>query len=91
MEFKKLLVEKRAKLYPLKIDKRGRIQELYKDFEETDTLHRHVSHLFGLHPRHRISQDTPDIFQAAKRRWKYAVTPEQVGAKAGRLISGHGY
>ena len=67
LEFRRLLVEKRAKLYPLKIDSRGRIQEWYKDFEETDTLHRHVSHLFGLHPGHRISQDTPEFFQAAKR------------------------
>ena len=67
VEFKKLLIEKRAKLYPLKIDKRGRLQEWYKDFEETDTLHRHVSHLFGLHPGHRISQDTPEFFQAAKK------------------------
>ncbi|KAA6438319.1 glycoside hydrolase family 95 protein [Dyadobacter flavalbus] len=66
-EFKKLLVEKRARLYPLKIDKRGRIQEWYKDFEETDTLHRHVSHLFGLHPGRQISQDTPEFFQAAKK------------------------
>lgn len=66
-EFKNLLIAKRAKLYPLKIDSRGRIQEWYKDFEETDTLHRHVSHLFGLHPGHRISQDTPEFFQAARR------------------------
>jgi alpha-L-fucosidase 2 len=66
-DFKKLLIEKRAKLYPLKIDSRGRIQEWYKDFEETDTLHRHVSHLFGLHPGRRISQDTPEFFQAAKK------------------------
>jgi len=66
-KFKKLLIEKRAKLYPLKIDSKGRIQEWYKDFKETDTLHRHVSHLFGLHPGHRISQDTPEFFKAAKR------------------------
>ncbi|MET7257394.1 glycoside hydrolase family 95 protein [Dyadobacter fermentans] len=66
-EFKKLLIEKRAKLYPLKIDKRGRLQEWYKDFEETDTLHRHVSHLFGLHPGRQISQNTPEYFQAARK------------------------
>jgi len=66
-EFKKLLIEKRSKLYPLKIDSRGRIQEWYQDFEETDTLHRHVSHLFGLHPGHRISQETPEYFKAARR------------------------
>lgn len=66
-EFRKLLVAKRAKLYPLKLDKRGRIQEWYQDFEETDSLHRHVSHLFGLHPGRRISQDTPEFFQGAKK------------------------
>ncbi|PSL33876.1 glycoside hydrolase family 95 protein [Dyadobacter jiangsuensis] len=66
-EFKKLLIEKRAKLYPLKIDKRGRLQEWYKDFEETDSLHRHVSHLFGLHPGRRISPETPEYFLAAKK------------------------
>lgn len=66
-EFKKMLTEKREKLYPLKIDSRGRIQEWYQDFEETDTLHRHVSHLFGLHPGRQISQQTPAFFQAARR------------------------
>ncbi|OJV14964.1 MAG: alpha-L-fucosidase [Dyadobacter sp. 50-39] len=66
-EFRKLLIEKRNKLYPLKIDKRGRLQEWYKDFEETDTLHRHVSHLFALHPGRRISTETPEFFEAAKK------------------------
>ncbi|ACT92993.1 glycosyl hydrolase family 95 catalytic domain-containing protein [Dyadobacter fermentans] len=66
-DFRKLLIEKRAKLYPLKIDGRGRLQEWYKDFEETDTLHRHVSHLFALHPGRRISPETPEFFQAAKK------------------------
>lgn len=65
--FRKMLMEKRKKLYPLKIDRRGRLQEWYKDFEETDTLHRHVSHLFALHPGRRISTETPDFFEAAKK------------------------
>lgn len=66
-EFQKLLTEKRSKLYPLKIGSKGQLQEWYKDFEETDTLHRHVSHLFGLHPGRQISQETPEFFNAAKR------------------------
>ncbi|GAB3573648.1 glycoside hydrolase family 95 protein [Spirosoma luteolum] len=65
--FRTLLMQKRAKLYPLKLDKRGRIQEWYRDFDETDTLHRHVSHLFGLHPGHRISTDTPGFFEGARK------------------------
>jgi alpha-L-fucosidase 2 len=66
-DFQKLLIEKRAKLYPLKIGSKGQLQEWYKDFPETDTLHRHVSHLFGLHPGRQISPETPEFFEAAKR------------------------
>ena len=67
-EFRKLLIEKRSKLYPLKIGSQGQLLEWYKDFPETDPLHRHVSHLFGLHPGHRISPFTnPEFFQAAKK------------------------
>ena len=67
-EFRKLLIEKRSKLYPLKIGSQGQLLEWYKDFPETDPLHRHVSHLFGLHPGRRISPFTnPEFFQAAKK------------------------
>jgi len=67
-EFRKLLIEKKSKLYPLKIGSKGQLQEWYKDFPETDPLHRHVSHLFGLHPGRQISPITsPEYFQAAKK------------------------
>lgn len=67
-EFRKLLIEKRSKLYPLKIGSQGQLLEWYKDFPETDPQHRHVSHLFGLHPGRRISPFTnPEFFQAAKK------------------------
>lgn len=67
-DFKKILTEKRAKLYPLKIGSKGQLQEWYKDFPETDPQHRHVSHLFGLHPGRQISPiTTPEFFQAAKK------------------------
>lgn len=65
--FHDLLVEKRSKLYPLKIGNKGQIQEWYKDFEETDIHHRHASHLFGLHPGKEISPLTPDFFAAARK------------------------
>jgi alpha-L-fucosidase 2 len=65
--FKKLLIEKRSKLYPLRVGSKGQLLEWYKDFPETDTLHRHVSHLFGLHPGRQISPETPAFFNAAKR------------------------
>jgi alpha-L-fucosidase 2 len=67
-EFTKLLTEKRAKLLPLQIGSKGQLQEWYKDFPETDPQHRHVSHLFGLHPGRQISPTlTPQFFEAAKK------------------------
>jgi alpha-L-fucosidase 2 len=66
--FRKTLLEKRKQLYPMQIGSKGQLQEWYKDFEETDPRHRHVSHLFGLHPGRQLSvSQTPGFFQAAKK------------------------
>lgn len=65
--FRDTLIAKKAKLYPLKIGENGGIQEWYKDFKETDPLHRHASHLFGLYPGYEISDQTPDFFAAARK------------------------
>lgn len=67
-DFRKLLIERKKKLFPLQIGSKGQLQEWYKDFEETDPEHRHVSHLFGLHPGRQISRvATPEFFDAAKK------------------------
>jgi len=67
-EFRKLIIEKRNKLYPLQIGKKGNLQEWYKDWEDQDPHHRHVSHLFGLHPGRQISPiNTPKFAQAARK------------------------
>ncbi|RFZ84140.1 glycoside hydrolase family 95 protein [Mucilaginibacter terrenus] len=64
--FRKLLIEKRNKLYPLHIGKAGNLQEWYKDFKDVDPHHRHVSHLFGLYPGKQISPiATPEFAKAA--------------------------
>lgn len=67
--FKQELIAKRSKLFPLQISpKGGHLQEWYKDFKETDPLHRHVSHLFGLFPGRQILKgEMPDYFEAAKQ------------------------
>jgi alpha-L-fucosidase 2 len=42
--------------------------EWYKEFAETDPQHRHVSHLFGLHPGRQFSEaKTPEFFRAARK------------------------
>jgi alpha-L-fucosidase 2 len=35
-----------------KIGKHGQLQEWAEDYDEPDPGHRHISHLFALHPRH---------------------------------------
>ncbi|HPN58031.1 MAG TPA: glycoside hydrolase family 95 protein [Chitinophagaceae bacterium] len=54
-EFAQLLKEKRAKLNPLKIGKKGNLVEWYDDWEDEEPTHRHVSHAFALHPGRQIS------------------------------------
>ncbi len=67
-EFRRLLTEKRGKLYPLRIGRQGDLQEWYKDWEDADPRHRHVSHLFGLHPGRQISPLTTPRFTDAARK-----------------------
>lgn len=45
----------RDKIYPLRIGKDGNLIEWYKDWKDEDPQHRHVSHLFALHPGRQIS------------------------------------
>lgn len=67
-DFRELLLEKRAKLYPLQIGKKGNLQEWFKDYEDRDPHHRHVSHLFGLHPGRQITPfKTPALAKACQR------------------------
>lgn len=66
--FRKQLIEKRAKLYPYQIGAQGQLQEWSVDFKEEDPRHRHLSHLYGLHPGRQISPlTTPELANAANR------------------------
>ncbi|MEJ7739384.1 MAG: glycoside hydrolase family 95 protein [Chitinophagaceae bacterium] len=67
-EFRDLLVAKQKKVYPLRVGSKGNLQEWSKDWEDVDPHHRHVSHLFGLHPGRQISPITTPQFAAAARK-----------------------
>jgi len=54
-------------LPPVLIGKDGTIREWIEDYVEAEPGHRHMSHLFGLHPGTKITNDTPELFEAAKR------------------------
>lgn len=67
-DYRAMILAKRDKLFPLHIGKKGNLQEWYKDWEDVDPHHRHVSHLFGLYPGRQISPvSTPDFAAAAKK------------------------
>ncbi len=60
------LRETAAKLAPIQIGKHGQIMEWSEDFDEPEPGHRHISHLYALHPSTQINADTPELFEAAK-------------------------
>ncbi|MCJ8208413.1 glycoside hydrolase family 95 protein [Mucilaginibacter sp. RS28] len=66
--FRNMLKAKLAKLYPLHIGHKGNLQEWYKDWEDVDPHHRHVSQLFGLHPGREISPLTNPAYADAARK-----------------------
>ena len=56
----------RDNLHPLQVGAAGNLVEWYKDWKDPEPQHRHVSHLFGLHPGHEISPlKTPELAKAA--------------------------
>jgi len=66
--FRDSVIAAKAKLYPFHIGKKGNLQEWYKDWEDVEPHHRHVSHLFGLYPGNQVSPiNTPDLATAAKK------------------------
>ncbi|MCO8276201.1 glycoside hydrolase N-terminal domain-containing protein [Actinoplanes sp. TRM 88003] len=58
----------RDRLAPMRVGSRGNIQEWLADWVETERTHRHVSHLYGLHPSNQITRrGTPQLYQAARQ------------------------
>lgn len=56
-----------GQIAPHKISKDGYLMEWLEDYEEADIHHRHVSHLYGLHPGNQISPTkTPELAQACR-------------------------
>lgn len=45
----------------------GTISEWIEEYEEAEPGHRHMSHLFALHPGTQITPGTPELYAAARR------------------------
>ncbi|MCR5726996.1 MAG: glycoside hydrolase family 95 protein [Lachnospiraceae bacterium] len=57
-----------SKIKPDRIGKHGQIMEWIEDYDEDEPGHRHISHLYGLHPSGQITPDgTPELARAAAK------------------------
>lgn len=57
----------REKITPIQVGRHGQIMEWQKDYDEAEPGHRHISHLWALHPAHQITRDgTPELCRAAE-------------------------
>lgn len=59
------------KLPPLMIGSDGRLLEWMEEYEETEPGHRHISHLYGLHPGNEITPEKKELFDAARKTLEY--------------------
>ena len=66
-DFQAKLNEKIRQLPPMQIGSWGQLQEWIKDWDDPESHHRHVSHLYGLYPSNQISPyRNPELFEAAR-------------------------
>ena len=62
------LAAAKKRLAPHIIGPDGRLQEWLEPYEEVEPQHRHVSHLYGLHPSNQITPwGTPELAAAARK------------------------
>jgi alpha-L-fucosidase 2 len=73
--FRKKMVKTLEKLAPIQIGSDGRIMEWTEEFEEPEPGHRHISHLFGLHPGKQITeQHNARFLEAARNTLDYRLS-----------------
>jgi len=74
-KFSKKLAKLRDQLAPMRIGGDGRLLEWTKEFQEAEPGHRHISHLFGLHPGKQINNvQTPEFMAAARKTIDYRLS-----------------
>jgi alpha-L-fucosidase 2 len=67
-EFSAALEEMIPGIAPNQIGRLGQLQEWIADIDDPDNKHRHVSHLWGVHPGNDINwEDSPRVMEAARK------------------------
>ncbi|WOD43877.1 glycoside hydrolase family 95 protein [Hwangdonia lutea] len=66
-DFTKKAIQTKAAILPPQIGSWGQLQEWAEDVDDPNNKHRHISHLFALHPGNQISTThTPKLAEAAR-------------------------
>ncbi len=79
-DFRASVRAKLGRLPPYKVGSRGHLQEWYRDWDDQDPEHRHVSHLIGLYPgrsdrpdRHTRARGSREAVARTARRWRHGL------------------
>ena len=78
-DFRRELIDKRARLAPTQVGPDGRVMEWMEPYKEAEPHHRHVSHLWGLYPGDEVSPEARPALTAAARKTLEARTDEGLG------------
>ena len=66
--FRAELAVARDRLLPYQVGRHGQLQEWFRDWDDPDDHHRHVSHLFGVYPGRQLTPESaPALLRAAQR------------------------
>lgn len=76
VEFRAELVSALDRLAPLQIsEKTGRLQEWVEDYDEPEPGHRHMSHIYALHPGRQITlRGTPHLAEGIRKSLEYRLS-----------------
>jgi alpha-L-fucosidase 2 len=67
-DFTRAVASARERLAPTRVGADGRLLEWSQPYEEAEPGHRHMSHLFGLHPGRQVTRErSPELFEAARK------------------------
>ncbi len=70
--FREQLAGLRRRIAPDQIGRHGQLQEWLEDRDDPKNQHRHISHLWALHPGQEITpRGTPELFAAAKKSLEF--------------------
>ncbi len=71
-DFTQIVQSKLDRLPPMQIGQHNQLQEWMEDWDRKNDRHRHISHLYGLHPSNQVSPyNHPELFEAARNTLVY--------------------